>query len=203
MSTLSDVSLLIAENAAHLELAREVFATETRRFIESALEGVRRARSDPWMNGRVRVDLPDDVESESKAAASLQRQYALARPCLRFKKGTKFVVVAESPFGIEFDARANAFVWRMSLVPVARYTRLDDVLWRAWTAAGMSLPSATHQERTNTICFVSRIVNKDLNLDTIFGDVKATLEFLLGQPEPIAEAVGVDLTPAEAAVAEG
>jgi len=197
-----NVSLLIAENAAHLELAREVFTTETRRFIESVLEGVRRARSDPWTSGRVRIDLPDEIATESKAVAYLQSQYALARPYLRFKKGTKFVVVAEVPFGIVFDESANAFAWQMSLVPAARYTRLDDVVWRAWMAAGVSLPSAAHQERTNTVRFVSRTVSKELTLDTLFGDVKTTLEFLLGLAEPIAEAVGVDLTPAEAAVAE-
>lgn len=202
MSTLSDVSLLIAENAAHLELAREVFTTETRRFVESALEGVRRARSDPWTSGRLRVDLPDEITTESKAVAYLQSQFALARPYLRFKKGTKFVVVAEVPFGIAFDESANAFAWQMSLVPAARYTRLDDVVWRAWQSAGISLPNAKHQERANTVRFVSRAVSKELSLETLFGDVKSVLEFLLGLAEPLAEAVGVDLTPAEADAAE-
>lgn len=202
MSTLSDVSLLIAENAAHLELAREVFTTETRRFVESALEGVRRARSDPWTSGRIRVDLPDDIATESKAVAYLQSQFALARPYLRFKKGTKFVVVGEVPFGIVFDESVNVFAWQISLVPAARYTRLDDVVWRAWLSAGVSLPAATHQERANTVRFVSRAVSKDLSLDTLFGDVKTVLEFLLGLAEPLAEAVGVDLTPAEADTAE-
>lgn len=202
MSTLSDVSLLIAENAAHLELAREVFTTETRRFVESVLEGARRARSDPWTSGRVRVDLPDEIATESKAVANLQSQYALARPYLRFKKGTKFVVVAEVPFGIVFDESANAFAWQMSLVPAARYTRLDDVVWRAWVAAGVSLPAALHQERANTVRFVSRALSKDLTLDLLFGDVKTVLEYLLGLAEPLAEAVGVDLTPAEADTAE-
>ncbi len=192
MSTLSDVSLLIAENAAHLELAREVFTTETRRFVESALDGVRRTRSDPWTSGRIRVDLPDEIETESKAVAYLQSQFALARPYLRFKKQTKFVVVAEVPFGMAFDEGSNAFAWHMNLVPAAKYTRLDDVVWRAWLSSGISLPNAKHQERANTVHFVSRAVTKDLSLETLFGDVKTVLEFLLGLGEPLAEVVGLD-----------
>jgi len=192
MSTLSDVSLLIAENAVHLELAREVFTTETRRFVESALGGVRRARSDPWTSGRIKVDLPDEIETESKAVANLHSQFALARPYLRFKRQTKFVVVAEVPFGIVFDESANAFAWQVSLVPAAKYTRLDDVVWRAWLSAGVSLPDAKHQERANTVRFVSRAVSKDLSLETLFGDVKTALEFLLGLGEPLAEVVGLD-----------
>jgi hypothetical protein len=45
-------------------------------------------------------------------------------------------------------------------------------------------------------------VSKELSLETLFGDVKSVLEFLLGLAEPLAEAVGVDLTPAEADAAE-
>jgi hypothetical protein len=36
-------------------------------------------------------------------------------------------------------------------------------------------------------------VNKDLSLDTLFGDAKTVLEFLLGLGEPLAEVVGLDL----------
>lgn len=192
MSTLSDVSLLMAENAAHLELAREVFTTETRRFVESALEGLRRTRPDPWTTGRIRVDLPDEITTESKAVAYLQSQFAMARPYLRFKKQTKFVVVAEVPFGIVFDETANAFAWQMSLVPAARYTRMDDVVWRSWMSAGIALPEAKHQERANTVRFVSRPVGKDLSLEVLVGDVKTVLEFLLKLGEPLAEVVGFD-----------
>jgi hypothetical protein len=169
-----------------------------RRFVESALEGIRRARSDPWTSGRVRIDLPCDIETEAKATASLRSQFALARPDLRFKKGTKFVVVAGVPFGIVFDEPANAFMWQISLIPAARYPRLDDVVWRAWTSAQMSLPGAVHQERANTVRFVSRGVAKDLSLNTLFEDSKTVLEFLLGLADPLAEAVGLDLSQAEA-----
>jgi hypothetical protein len=156
MSTLSDVSLLIAENAAHLELAREVFKTETRRFVESALEAVRRARSDPWTSGRIRVDLPEEIETEAKAAY-LQNQFALARPYLRFKKQTKFVVIAEVPFGVAFDESANAFAWQMSLVPAAKYTRLDDVglsVRGQRQASPCQLPSIRNARTLSASCLV-------------------------------------------------
>lgn len=163
---------------------------------------MRRARSDPWTSCRIPVDLPEEIATESKAVAYLQSQSALARPYLRFKKQTKFVVVAEVPFGIVFDESANTFAWQMSLVPAARFTRLDDVVWRAWQSAGVSLADAKHQERANTVRFVSRAVSKDLSLETLFGDVKTVLKFLLGLGEPVAEVVGLDLTPAEADTAE-
>jgi hypothetical protein len=196
-NSLSDVSLLIGQNAADLELARDVFTTETRRFVEGVLESIRKARSDPWTSGRVRVDLPREIETESKVAAYFSNQYALARADLRFKKGTKFVVVAEIPFGFTFDQAANAFAWQVSVVPAARYARLDDAIWRAWRGTGCSLPGAIHQERANTVRFVSRPVTKDVTLELVFADLKTVLEFLLTAADSLAEAVGVDLTPAE------
>ena len=196
-NSLSDVSLLIGQNAADLELARDVFTTETRRFVEGALESIRKARSEPWTSGRVRVDLPREIETESKAAAYFSNQYALARADLRFKKGTKFVVVAEVPFGFNFDQASNTFAWQVSVVPAARYVRLDDALWRAWLGHGCSLPGAAHHERANTVRFVCRPVAKEVTLELVFSDLKTILEFLLTAADPLAEAVGVDLTPGE------
>jgi hypothetical protein len=197
LSTLSEVSILIAQNAGDIELAREVFTTETRRFVEGALESIRKARSDPWTSGRVRIDLPREIENEPKAVAYLSRQYALARADVRFKKGTKFIVAAEAPFGLSFAEGCGSFVWEVRLVPAARYPRLDDILWRLWRTKSNTLPGAVHQEKANTILFVSRPVSKELTLELAFTDLKTILEFLLGAADALAEAVGFDLTPAE------
>lgn len=195
MSGLSEVSILIGQSAADIEMAREVFTTETRRFVEGILEAARRARSDPWVSGRVRVDLPREIETESKAAAYFSSQFALARAELQFRRRTRFVVVAEVPFGISFDEGANTFSWQIGLVPAARYVRLDDYIWRHWraTITQPELPGTVHQEKANTIRFVARPVAKDLTSAAAFADVKTVLEFLLSADAALAESVGVDL----------
>ena len=199
MSGLSEVSVLIGQSAADIEMAREIFTTETRRFVEGILEAARRARSDPWTSGRVRVDLPREIETESKTAAYFSSQFALARAELQFKKRTKFVVIAEVPFGFAFDEATGTFSWQVSLVPAARYVRLDDYLWRHWRATGgqSGLAGTVHQEKANTIRFVARPVAKDLTSEVAFADVKAVLEFLLSADAVLAESVGVDLMPEE------
>jgi hypothetical protein len=191
MSALSEVSVLIGQSAAQLEMAREVFTTESRRFVESILEAIRRARSDPWTTARVRVDLPREIETESKAAAYLTSQYAFARAELRFKRGTKFVVIAEVPFGIAFDSTMNVFAWQVSLVPAARYPRLDDALWAKWKSANTTAGSV-HEDRANTIRFMARAADRALTSEVAFGDLKAVLEFLLGADPVLATTVGVD-----------
>jgi hypothetical protein len=192
MSSLSDVSVLIGQSAAELEMAREVFTTESRRFVESILEAIRRARSDPWTSGRVRVDLPHEIETESKASAYLTSQFAFARADLRFKKGTKFVVIAEIPFGIAFDTSLNVFAWQVGLVPAARYPRLDDALWAKWRSLATPVVGAAHEDRANTIRFVTRPADKTLTSEAAFGDLKAILEFVLAADPVLAATVGVD-----------
>jgi hypothetical protein len=194
MSSLSEVSILIGQSAAELEMAREVFTTETRRFVEAILEAIRRARSDPWTSGRVRVDLPREIETESKAAAYLTNQFAFARADLRFKKGTKFVVIAEVPFGIAFDTTINKFAWLVNLVPASRYPRLDDALWSKWRGERPDVPGAAHEEKANTIKFVSRPVDRELTSEMAFGDLKMVLEYVLAADGVLATTVGLDLT---------
>ena len=202
MSTLSDVTLLMADNAPYLELAREVFTSETRRFVGNVLEGARRTRSEPWTNGRVKVELPREVSTELKISAYLRSQFALARAELRFKKGAKYVVVAEVPFGIAFDDRANTFTWQVNLEPMSKYPRLDDEVWRACQSSLVSFPEALHDNATNTVRFVSRPVSKELSAEGAYADAKAVLDFLLGLADPIAAAVGIDLISGEAETAE-
>jgi hypothetical protein len=197
MSSLSEVSVLIGQSAAELEMAREVFTTETRRFVEAILEAIRRARSDPWTSARVRVDLPREIETESKAAAYLTNQFAFARADLRFKKGTKFVVIAEVPFGIAFDTALNKFSWQVNLVPAARYPRLDDALWARWRGEHPNVPGSTHEEKANTIKFVSRAVDGELTSESAFSDLKMVLEYVLAADGLLATTVGLDLTAAD------
>ena len=58
MISLRELSLLIAQRAADLEKAREIFTAEVRAFVSGILAGVRRARSDPWTTSRVKIDIP-------------------------------------------------------------------------------------------------------------------------------------------------
>ena len=199
MSGLSEVSLLFGQRAGDLEKAREIFTAETRSFVSGILAGIQRARSEPWMTPRVRVDIPREIETESKTGY-LSSQYAIARASLRFKRGTNFMVIADIRFGIEFDQASDAFAWQVAVVPASRYQRLDDMLWRQWRASlgGGSLPTGSvHQDKANTVRFVLREVGADLNPEAAFNDVKQVLEFLVSADVAIAEAVGVDLTPGE------
>jgi hypothetical protein len=201
MSGLSEVSVLLGQRAADLEKAREVFTAEIRNFVTGVLAGVRRMRQDPWVTPRLRVDVPREIETEAKVSSALSSQYAVARCNLRFKRGTNFMVVAEVRFGIEFDEGTDQFAWQVTLVPAARYQRIDDVLWAHWkTTIGTNAPpGAAHQDKANTVRFVSRPVAPELTPEGAFNDVKMVLEFVISADTPIATAVGVDLAPGEEA----
>lgn len=194
MSTLSEVSVLIGQRASDLEKAREIFVAEIRAFVSGILAGVRRARSDPWTTPRVKVDIPREIETEAKSGGYLNGHFAVARANLRFKKGTNFQVVADVRFGIEFDESADVFAWQLTLIPAARYQRIDDLLWSLWrgAAAAASSAGAVHQANANTIRFVSRPIDSSLTAETAFNDVKGILEFLLTADSKLAEAVGLD-----------
>lgn len=198
MSGLSEVTVLFGQRAGDIEKAREIFTSEVRAFVSGILAAARRVRSEPWTASRVRIDLPREIDTESKATGYLSSQFALARTDLRFKKGTKFVVVAELKFGIEFDATMDAFAWNVSLVPAARYQRLDNAIWQQWkvTKGENAPPGATHQDKANTVRFVLRPLSETTS-DVAFNDAKEALEFLLGCETAVAESVGVDLTPGE------
>jgi hypothetical protein len=195
MSTLSEVTLLIGQRAGDLEKAREIFTAETRSFVTGILAGIMRLRSEPWTIPRVRVDLPREIETEAKATGYLSNQFAISRCLLRFKKGTNYQVVGEIRFGIEYDEPSDAFTWQITLVPSARYQRIDDKVWVQWrTSVGSALPpSSAHHDKTNTIRFVLRPVEKALTPDLAFNDTKQVLEFMLTADAPIADAVGLDL----------
>jgi len=198
MAGLSDVSILIGQNAGDLEKARELFTAEIRQFVEGVLAGVRRARQDPWTTPRVRIDLPREIETESKTSY-LSSHFAIARADLRFKKGTKYVVVADVRFGIEFDEGKNAFAWQATLVPAARYVRIDDELWSRWHGKHPDQPNAAHLDKVNTVRFVSRPITVELTPELAYGDVKTVLEFVIGAEDGLAAAVGLEPTPGDEA----
>jgi hypothetical protein len=195
MSSLSDVSVLIAQRASDIEKAREVFTAEMRAFVTGVLGGIRRARTDPWTTGRVRVDLPREIETETKSSSLLRNQFAVARANLRFKKGTNFNVIADVRFGVEFDDVSDAFAWLVTLVPAARYLRVDDVVWHHWQSQPdrPALPGAVHQDKANTVRFVCRPIDSSLTAETAFNDVKQVLEVVLTADVRLAEAVGLDV----------
>lgn len=197
MSALSEVSILIGQRARDIEKAREIFTAEIRAFVTGILAGVRRIRSDPWTTSRVRIDLPREIENEAKITSDFSSQYAVARTELRFKKGTKFVQIADLRFGIEFDQSVDVFVWQIALVPAARYNRVDDVVWHQWRVHPTNLAGARHQDKANTVRFVSRPLGSEVTAETAFNDVKTVLEFLLTVESSLAEAVGLDAGPGE------
>lgn len=199
MSGLSEVSVLIGQRAADLEKAREVFTSEIRGFVTGILTGVKRTRSDPWTATRIRLDIPREIDNEAKASSDLRSHFAAGRVNLRFKKGVTFQVVGEVRFGIEFDEAADVFTWQVTLVPSARYQRIDDLVWAQWRdKIGENLPPGSiHHDKTNTVRFVSRAVTAELTSEVAFNDVKNVLEFVMTAETPIGNAVGFDFVPGE------
>lgn len=193
MSGLSEVSVLIGQRARDIEKAREIFIAEIRAFVGGILAGVRRIRTDPWTTGRVRLDLPREIETEAKASSDFSSQFAIARVTLRFKKGTNFRQVADVRFGVEFDDSNDMFAWQVTLVPAAAYNRLDDVVWHHWRNQPAGAPAgAKHQDKANTVRFTSRRLGDELSAETAFNDVKSVLEFLLSLENALAEPIGLE-----------
>lgn len=197
MSALSEVSVLIGQRARDIEKAREIFTAETRAFVGGILAGVRRVRSDPWTTARVRLDLPRDIETEAKASSDFSSQFAIARVTLRFKKGTNFRQVADVRFGVEFEEGSDVFAWQVTLVPAASYNRIDDVVWHQWRTQQSMPPGAKHQDKANTVRFLSRPISPELTAETAFNDVKSVLEFLMTAENALAEAIGLEAAPGE------
>ena len=173
MSALSEVSLLIAQRAGDLEKAREIFTAERRAFLTGILAGVRRIRSEPWTTPRVRIDIPREIETETKSSGYLSSQFAVAICALRFKKGINYQAIGEVRFGIEYDDPSDAITWQITLVPAARYLRIDDHVWTQWrTTVGSNLPpSSGHHDKSNTVRFVLRQVASDFSAEIAFNDV--------------------------------
>jgi hypothetical protein len=194
MSALSEISLLIGERAGDLEKGREIFTTETRNFVGDVLAGMRRMRSEPWTQGRVRVDLPREIDTEAKAGGYLSGQFAFSRCSVKFKRGVNFREIGEARFGVEYDETLGSFIWQVMLIPAARFQRIDDHVWNQYRTAGVSspLPRAEHLARSNQVRFVQRPLDKDLSAEIAFNDAKQVLEFLLSTDTALAEAVGLD-----------
>jgi len=192
MSGLSEVTVLISQRAGELEKAREVFRAETRTFVASILEAIKRARPEPWLQGRTRIDFPREGEAEGSSVVSLESQFARCQ--LRFRREMTFRQVADIRFGIEFEQSSDAFVWQVMLVPAPKYPRMDDLLWDYWRSAqGATLPpGSAHQVKSNTVCFVQRLIAAELTGDVAFNDVKLVLETLLVAGAALAEAVGFE-----------
>jgi hypothetical protein len=198
MSGLSEVSCLIGQRARDIEKAREIFTAEIRAFVGGILSGVRRIRSDPWTTARLRLDLPRDIETEAKASSDFSSQFAVARTTVRFKKGTNFRQVADIKFGVEFDESSDVFAWQITLIPAASYNRLDDVVWHHWRGQPAGAPvGGKHQDKANTVRFISRAIAADLTAEIAYNDVKAVLEFLLSIENALAEPIGLEAAPGE------
>ena len=193
MSRLSEVSILMAERAEDLETAHEVFSVEIREFVHGVLSSLRRIKSEPWVMPRVRIDLPREVDTVARAGTRITEQFAVARAELRFKKGVKFMPVAEISFGIDFDGEQQQFNWRVMLVPSGKYPQIDDRMWALWAAHPKNaLPNAKHLVKANTVRFVSRKLSNELSAETAFNDAKAVLDFAINADAVIASVVGVE-----------
>ena len=196
MSALSEVSLLIGQRARDIEKARDIFIAEIRAFVGGILAGVRRTRTDPWTTSRVRLDLPRDIETEAKASSDFSSQFAIARVVVRFKKGTNFRQVADIRFGVEFSEEHDVFAWQATLVPAASYNRIDDVIWTLWRTKASPIPDgARHQDKANTVQFLSRPLTTELTAEAAYNDIKTVLEFVLTAESVLADAIGLDAAP--------
>lgn len=200
MSGLSEVTVLLAQKANDIETARDIFKDEIAVFVNGLVSALRRSRSDPWTTSRIRLELPREIETESKSVSRVTDHYAIARVGVRFKRGTNFVQVAELKFGIELEDPSPCFVWQVSFNVMSRYLRIDDLLWSNLRAAkGPELPGQVHKDKTNTIVFSSRPLNEHLTAESAFSDLKSIMEFVLSADAAFAEAVGVDPAPGETA----
>jgi len=94
-------------------------------------------------------------------------------------------------FGIEFDEPSDAFTWQVTLVPAARYQRIDDLVWQRWRTSNTDAlpPGSVHHDKSNTVRFVSRPMDAELTAESAFKHVKCVLEVVLGVDPALAEAI--------------
>jgi hypothetical protein len=195
---LSEVAVLLAQKAHDIETARDIFKDEIGVLVSGLVSALRRSRSDPWSSSRIRLELPREIETETKAVSRVTDHYAIARIGVRFKRGTNFVQVAEIRFGVELEDPSPQYNWAISFNVMSRYLRIDDLLWSALkTTKALELPGQSHKDKTNTVVFVSRGLNADLTAETAFSDLKSVMEFILNSDSAFAEAVGLDPNPVE------
>lgn len=192
MSTLSEVTILMGARARDIEKAREIFTAEIRTFARDILTRVRLIRSDPWTTARIRLDLPKEIDTEAKAASDFSSQRAIAQVGLRFKKGTKFMLIADVRMGIELDDVTEVFTWQATLNPASSYNRIDDVVWAQWMKRQPPHAGAAHLDKAHTVRFFSRPLSAEVTGESAFNDAKAVLEFLLTIESSLGEAVGLE-----------
>ena len=199
-SGLSEVAVLLAQKAHDIETARDIFKDEIGVFVNGLVSALRRSRSDPWTSSRIRLELPREIETESKSVSRVTDHYAIARIGVRFKRGTNFAQVAEIKFGIELEDPSPHFSWQITFNVMSRYLRIDDLLWSTLkTTKTLDLPGQAHKDKTNTVVFSSRPVNAELTAETAFADLKNVMEFVLNADAAFAEAVGLDPSPTDVA----
>lgn len=76
MSESSEVSKLFGQHVADIERARDIFTTETRRFVEDLLESVKdEGAGGAWSTPKVQVKTKDaSLETEEKVTGFISRQ---------------------------------------------------------------------------------------------------------------------------------
>lgn len=187
MSELSEVSILFGQHVVDIEKARNIFTTETRRFVEDLIEFVQQGEeAKAWSKPKVQIKTEDaSLENEEKVTGIIKRQYARTTVPLCFKIRVKYVVIAEIQFGVEFDEAADSFAWLVKLVPESRYQWLDEVLWTEWQKSKATLPpGAKHLAKEGAVVFVSRRFGPDLTFKVASEDVVSVLNFSLAA-EPV------------------
>ena len=176
MSELSEVSILFGQHVSDIEKARDIFTAETRRFVSDLLESV---KDEEWSSPKVKIGTENAaLETEEKLTGFISRQYARTSLDLRFKIKVRYVVIAEVQFGVEFDAAAGSFTWRVGLVPESKYQWLDEVVWTEWQKSKSTLPpGAKHQAKEGAVVFVSRCFGPELTFKVALEDVVSVLKF--------------------------
>jgi hypothetical protein len=70
-------------------------------------------------------------------------------------------------------------------------------VWHQWRAYQTTAVGARHQDKANTVRFISRPLAPEVTAEAAFNDVKLVLEFLLTLDASLADAVGLDSAPGE------
>lgn len=181
MSELSEVSILYGQHVAEIEKAREIFTTESRRFVRDLLESIRDDGAARWSTPKIQIKTRDaDLETEKSVTSLLNRQKALASVELCFKMRVKYLVISEIAFGVEFDSSSSAFAWRIELIPEGKYPWLDEIIWTEWQKSAPTLPpGAQHIAKEGIVVFVSRSFGLDLTAKAALDDLLNVFKFSL------------------------
>lgn len=176
MSELSEVSILYGQHVVDVEKAREIFTTETRRFVRDLLASVTDVE---WSSPKVQIRTRDtDLETEERVTSLLTRQKAVAIVDLCFKIKVRYVAISEIKFGVEFDPTGGSFAWRIELAPEGKYQWLDEIVWAEWQKSSPVLPpGAKHLPKEGVVVFVSRRFGPELTSKAGFDDLQGVFNF--------------------------